>query len=69
MNAAIITLGCRLNQAESALMTARLEKMGIRVIPYCPAQPPDPPGLRPLPGIGKIFLNQLPEKPLAEPFR
>ena len=41
MNASIITLGCRLNQAESALMTARLEQMGIRVIPYDPERSPD----------------------------
>ena len=34
MIASIITLGCRLNQAESALITSRLEQMGYSVVPY-----------------------------------
>ena len=41
MIASIITLGCRLNQAESALITARLERMGYTVIPYSPQSEPD----------------------------
>lgn len=41
MTASIITLGCRLNQAESALITARLERMGYAVVPYSPDSQPD----------------------------
>lgn len=36
LTAAIITLGCRLNQADSALLAGRLARMGISVIPYTP---------------------------------
>lgn len=41
MIASVITLGCRLNQAESALITARLERMGYTVIPYSSDIRPD----------------------------
>lgn len=41
MIASIITLGCRLNQAESALITARLEKAGYTVLPYSQDLSPD----------------------------
>lgn len=34
--ASIITLGCRLNQADSALLTGRLRRMGIELVPYSP---------------------------------
>lgn len=33
-NASIVTLGCRLNQADSALIAGRLERMGIELKPY-----------------------------------
>ena len=32
--AAIVTLGCRLNQADSALLAGRLRRMGIEQVPY-----------------------------------
>ena len=41
MIASILTLGCRLNQAESALITARLERLGYTVVPYKPDSMPD----------------------------
>ena len=41
MIASIITLGCRLNQAESALITSRLERMGYTVVPYDRNTQPD----------------------------
>ena len=41
MIASVITLGCRLNQAESALITARLEQMGYTVVPYSQDSKPD----------------------------
>ena len=37
LTAAIVTLGCRLNQADSALLTGRLRRMNIDPIPYTPA--------------------------------
>lgn len=42
MKALIITLGCRLNTADSALLTARLQHAGYTVLdPECPADTPD----------------------------
>lgn len=32
--ASIVTLGCRLNQADSALLAGRLRRMGIELVPY-----------------------------------
>ncbi len=37
LTAAIVTLGCRLNQADSALLTGRLRRMNIEPVPYTPA--------------------------------
>lgn len=37
LTASIITLGCRLNQADSALLAGRLRRMNIELIPYTPA--------------------------------
>ena len=37
LTAAIVTLGCRLNQADSALLTGRLRRMNIRPVAYTPA--------------------------------
>ena len=37
LTAAIVTLGCRLNQADSALLTGRFLRMGIEPVPYTPA--------------------------------
>lgn len=34
LNASIVTLGCRLNQADSALIAGRLDRMGIELEPY-----------------------------------
>lgn len=36
LSASIVTLGCRLNQADSALIAGRLERMGIELRPYSP---------------------------------
>ena len=37
-NASILTLGCRLNQADSALIAGRLERMDIELKPTCAPQ-------------------------------
>ena len=40
-NASIVTLGCRLNQADSALIAGRLERMEIELKPYSADEPRD----------------------------
>ena len=40
-NASIMTLGCRLNQADSALIAGRLERMDIELKPYSTDEPRD----------------------------
>ncbi len=37
LTAAIVTLGCRLNQADSALLTGRFRRMNIETVPYTPS--------------------------------
>lgn len=43
--AAVITLGCRLNQADSALLAGRLRRLGVELVPYAPE------------GIDMIIIN------------